>query len=240
MITEKHFALSHAAFWQQLLPTAANYLRECNIEAPRFAKPLESSVPATERGMINETAFRLFAAGIRFGCPLAELSMGVVDECVEFAFNHIKTMREYNREDPRKPGQAGMVEAYDIAERLNSFRRRLALSELVVFPSLPGCGWVDSCHADLFAGGILFEVKAGDRHFHSSDFRQLLCYCALNFSAKRYDIDNVCLVNPRTGRYIGEQLERLCQRTSGRPAVEILSEIVSYISEPQSRIDGVY
>ena len=42
MIAEKHFTLSHSAFWHQLLPLSENYVRECNVEAGRFVDELET------------------------------------------------------------------------------------------------------------------------------------------------------------------------------------------------------
>ena len=81
----------------------------------------------------------------------------------------------------------------------------------------------------------LFEVKAGDRLFRGTDVRQALCYCALGFSAKLYDIDSICLVNPRSGTYFQDDLETLCWKIAGLNAAELLGEIVDYISEPFSQ-----
>lgn len=235
MITEKHFALSHAAFWHQLLPTAESYVRECNAEAARFEQPLESSLPPIQRGMINEAAFRLFAAGIRLTLSPAELAGSVLEECIREARDHILRMREAQRVPVQAPEEAGIVEAVTLAGRIDKFFKRASPGTPIVFPPFLGCGWLDACQAEVFAEDVLFEVKGGERGFRSIDLRQILCYCALNFAAKSYDIRSVCLVNPRSGRYVSETLERLCQRTAGRPAVEALGDIVEYISEPTVR-----
>lgn len=235
MITEKHFALSHAAFWHQLLPTAESYVRECNTEANRFREPLASSLPADQRGMINELAFRLFAAASRSSGCAAQLSAAVREDCVREARDHILRMREGQRAPARAPGEADLLEALVLAARIEQFFKKAAPGALVVFPAFRGCGWLDACQADVLADGVLFEVKAGERGFRSIDLRQVLCYCALDFAAKSYDIRDVCLVNPRSGRYVSETLERLCQRTAGRTAVEVLGDIVEYVSEPPGR-----
>lgn len=240
VITEKHFSLSHAGFWQQLLPTASSYLRECNGGAARFELPLSSNVSPRERGVVNETGFRLFAAAVVSGREPALLPDSTVKECVALAISHIGYMREFHRTPPTEPGRQGLAEAVEIASRLVGFCRRLHLADVSVLPKLPGCGWLDSCRADMHAKEILFEVKAGDRRFHSSDFRQLLCYCALNFSSKTLPVETICLVNPRTGRYFADKLEHVCQRMSGRSSIEVLSDIVTYISEPLERPQGVY
>ena len=235
MITEKHFALSHAAFWHQLLPTAEGYVRECNTEAARFQEPLESSLPPSQRGMINEVAFRLFAAGIRLASSPAKLSPDVIEECIREARDHILRMREAQRVPVQAPEKAGIVEAVTLAGRIEKFFETGSPGTPVVSPRFLGCGWLDACQADVLAEGVLFEVKAGERGFRSIDLRQVLCDLGLNFAAKFYDIRDVCLVNPRSGRYVSETVERLCQRTAGRPAVEVLGDIVEYISEPPGR-----
>jgi hypothetical protein len=128
-----------------------------------------------------------------------------------------------------------LLEAVVLAERLQEFFAKASQTPMTIFPSFPGCGWLEQCEGDVFADGVLFEVKAGERSFRSADVRQLLCYCGLNFASKPYEIVDVCLVNPRTGRYVSENLERMCQRLSGRPATEVLADIVEYVSEPPGR-----
>jgi hypothetical protein len=78
-------------------------------------------------------------------------------------------------------------------------------------------------------------VKAGERGFRGSDIRQMLCYCALNFASKKYEIEDLCLVNPRSGRYITATVEYLCMRVASRSAAEVLADIVEYVSEPPGR-----
>ena len=236
MITEKHFALYHAAFWHQLLPTAESYIRECNTESNRFERPLESSLPASERGMVNEVAFRLFAAGTRVSGGAMEVAPSDQEECIREAREHIQRMRAGKRSV--ELGGGSIDEATTLARRLEQFFSKATTGPLTVFPPFRGCGWLDTCQADALAGGVLYEVKAGERNFRSVDLRQLICYCALNFAAKAYDIRDVCLVNPRSGKYVSETLERLCQRTAGRAAVEVLGEMVEYVSEPPGRYGG--
>lgn len=62
---------------------------------------------------------------------------------------------------------------------------------------------------------VLCEVKAGESRFQGRDFRQVLIYAALNFQSRRYDIDSVCLVNPRLGIYLQEDLNNLCLKLAG-------------------------
>jgi hypothetical protein len=54
----------------------------------------------------------------------------------------------------------------------------------------------------------------------------------LNFSAKSYEINSICLINPRSGTYFTDDLEHLCHQTAGTGAANVLGEIMNYISEP--------
>jgi hypothetical protein len=89
---------------------------------------------------------------------------------------------------------------------------------------------LSSCNGDALWSTTIYEIKAGDRSFRSTDVRQLLIYCALGFAAKLYELDRICLVNPRHGVYFSESLNDLCAALAGRPPTEVLSDIVEYIS----------
>ena len=238
MITEKHFSLSHTAFWHQLLPMTESYIRECNVEAARFADHFESQAPAGKRGVINEISFRLFAATLSAGQPVSQIPPSQVHECVEQGLRHISQMRQVHRTPVAPPDATDLAEARELADRLQGFFTLAKLPALRVFPPFPGCGWLSECCGDAFSPRVLVEVKAGERTFRGSDIRQLLCYCALNFASKSYDITSICLVNPRSGRYISAPLEEVVQRLAGRPAVEVLAEVVEYVSEPQGQYLG--
>ena len=235
MISEKAFTLSHSAFWRELLPMAERYVRECNVESARFVPQLDSVLSPAGRGLVNELGFRIYAASVRLREPAGGLAPAVVEDCMTAALRHISTMRQLQRRPPQPLTQSGLAEAVAIAMRLEVFFASPGLGVPTIFPELPGCGWVDRCFADALAGSTLFEIKAGDRGFRSIDVRQLLCYCALNFAAKRYEISHVCLLNPRTGRYIGESLDAMSRHIAGRSATELLAQIVHYVSDAPDR-----
>jgi hypothetical protein len=56
-------------------------------------------------------------------------------------------------------------------------------------------------------------------------------YCALNFAAKSYSIERICLINPRMGVFLEESLDDLCDELAGRPPSDILADIVEFISD---------
>lgn len=235
MITEKHFSLSHAAFWHDLLPVAESYIRELNAESARFCEDLDSSLPPEGRGLVNETGFRLFAESLATGCAPSELDKEQRSRCADKACQHVSGLRKFHRAPLRDLDVAGMTEALVIADRLLLFFSKATTATPIVLPQFAGCGWIEQCQGDVLAGSELVEIKAGARLFRSVDLRQVLCYCALNFASKTYDIVNASLVNPRSGRYVSESLEHMCRRLSGRPATGVLSDIVAYISDPPDR-----
>ena len=236
VITEKQFALGFSGFWQSLLPMMQDYVRSVNERVQRFAEPMPSNAPIATHGLISELSFRLFVASARSGVPIDHLSSGQVAECVEAATSHIRSMRQLSRTPISDPQPPAMSEAKVLGERHALFFARS--ESLILMPAFPGCGWIMECSGDAIAGPILYEVKAGQRGFRNIDIRQTLIYCALNFAAKKYDIASVCLVNPRLGVFIEEQLEVLCVSASGAPAVEVLAAIVEYSSETQDRYNA--
>jgi hypothetical protein len=124
-----------------------------------------------------------------------------------------------------------------IERRLEVHFRTAEGLKVDVAPHFPGCGWLDECEGDVFYQGRLVEIKAGERGFRGTDIRQLLIYCALNQAAQKYDISRVCLLNPRVGVELDVQLEQLCRDIAGRSALDVLAEIVQFVSEPADRYD---
>jgi len=72
--------------------------------------------------------------------------------------------------------------------------------------------------------------KAGDRNFKISDLRQLITYLSLNFNSKQFQINNIALVNPRTGLKYEATIPFLIESCSGRKPVDVFSDIVDFVS----------
>jgi hypothetical protein len=200
-----------------------------------LAPELASAVPSAQRGLINEFGFLLFASALGNGVHPGDLSNEVVARCSAEAFDYVARMRQVSPFPPAPVTETGAREAKILAGRLASYFTPKSWQLLRARPFFPGCGWVDDAEGDVLGDRTLFEVKSGERQFRGTDVRQVLCYCALGFSAKLYDIDAICLINPRSGTYFQDDLETLCRRTAGLGAAEVLEEIVNYISEPFSQ-----
>ena len=98
---------------------------------------------------------------------------------------------------------------------------------------------MDACNGDLLLDDVLCEVKAGTSKFRGRDLRQVLTYVALNFAAEGFPITSICLVNPRTGVWFREDLDRLSMQLAGASSNEVLSEIIRYVSESTWRDESV-
>jgi len=94
----------------------------------------------------------------------------------------------------------------------------------------PGCGYIDESEGDVICGKTIYEVKTVDRRLRSVDIRQVITYAALNFISKKYEVENVGIFNPRRALFFEASLESVCSEISGRPAQELLADIVEAIS----------
>lgn len=232
MITEKRLAQAYHSFWKGAIPMATSYIRRRNLRPTRFAAPLTSSCD-DNRGLINETAFRLFAQSRNEGKTIRRLQSDSVVASMDAALQFIRRFREYSRAPIAPLSEGGVREAKLLAGRLEQCVRELRPQRVVVSPFFAGCGWLDECNGDLLLDNMLCEVKSPEGKFRGWDLRQVLVYAALNFQSKAYDIATVCLLNARMGVVLREDLEELCFELSGTSASDLLGEIVTFISEPR-------
>jgi hypothetical protein len=225
LITEKRFALSHHDFWHDLLPMGEHYIRTANLAVKRYCQPLKATFPHLN-GVINELSFRLFAVSVHNGIEPEDIPPEVVSSEADNAVNFIRRFRQHSRTPVRLPLPAETAEAIQLTKRTRLFFQISGAQQLTCRPNFPGCGWLSECDGDVLAGKILHEIKAGERSFRMLDIRQTLTYCALNYSAHAFEIDGVCLLNPREGVYFHEDLSALCEALSGRSPIEILGDII--------------
>lgn len=207
------------------------FIRAQNSRPHTFASPVISLTNADVRGIVNEAGFLLFkhATASRVFVTTDEM----VSRAFEAAFRTNERLPRARRPNLDPSSTLVRHEARAIARNLeHHFVNESATIQ--VNPPIPGCGWVSDVEADILCGATLYEVKAGDRHFRLADLRQLLTYCALNFSSKTYEIRDVALINPRSGTLVRESLDTLCRQISGASAVRILGDIVAFVSEPTS------
>lgn len=227
MISERKFSNTFSSFWKQLFPMGEAFVRRLNLACERQVPPLDSSLPVNrdKRAVINELAFRLFKEKAENntvnGKKLVKLSNEVITY-IEKLSHTIPTIEPLVQEE--------LEEAEGLANSLSSFFKDSSLSKLQFWPSFMGCGNVHTCKGDILYGDTLVEVKAGDRHFRINDIRQVIIYLSLNFSSQQYSINNVELINPRTGLYFQASVRTIIEECSGKMPVDIFSDIVEFIS----------
>lgn len=235
MISERKFANSFTSFWREALPRAEGYLRRMNCSLERIRPPLESVLPTDResRAVINELGFRLFmrhAAG----------DVLTTDETNSIAADVVTYVKRIENPlispEPRVLTEGEIGEAREICGALAEFFTQAELRQLQFWPEFAGCGFINTCKADIIQDQCLIEVKAGDRSFRLTDLRQILVYCALAFAARAYQLDAIVMINPRRGVYYEASVEELSVECSGAKPVDLFSEIITFVtSEPNSR-----
>lgn len=125
------------------------------------------------------------------------------EDCLRIATE--RQAKHYDAKIPEKLDQWDVYIASHAARNLVAMLQRVGRqrpeAQLERSPVIPGLGWIASGAGDFAIGGMLVEVKHTDRNFVSGDFRQILMYWILKYSAaidNEADIWSECLLlNPR-------------------------------------------
>jgi hypothetical protein len=207
------------------------YVRRINLELiDRSFAPMKHATAPSRRGFINEIAFQAFANS---SDPKNDIPSAKDNEArsVLIARQLISRLERAEVADLLDPNDDEMDDAREQIRRLRLFFQEVSRGRVVeTKPRFSGCGIIDSCEGDVYFGGELFEIKAGDRNVRSVDLRQLLVYSALNYAEQKRQIQRIGLFNPRVGTHFSTTLDEFCAEISGRPTIELLSEIVQVFS----------
>lgn len=68
-----------------------------------------------------------------------------------------------------------------------------------------------------------------DRNLRSTDLRQVLIYCALNYYSQQYDIQAVSIVNPRRGVEYAFRLDKLTERIANKTPPELFHMMTEFL-----------
>jgi hypothetical protein len=232
MISATGFARIHSSTWKSLTPTTDLYVKKINgSRVVRHFRPLDSVTSPQRRAFINEIGFELFAAAARTDGWSTWQSVSILKHAVDGAKERIRQFGGKSADEISDPSKEEERECEKLGYRLHEYFRTISNGDPIdIHPIFPGCGIVDACAGDVHFCETLFEIKAGDRAFRSTDVRQLLTYAALNKAGGAWNIDRIGLVNPRTGVSFVTSIYDACSEVSGRPPEELLSEIVRIIS----------
>jgi len=125
------------------------------------------------------------------------------NQCLEVAVE--RQQRHYDARIPNRLEDHDKNLAFHAAENLVQMLRRIKDQkndfEIEINPVIPGLGWIATGVGDFSIGPLLIEVKHTDRNFVANDFRQVLMYWLLRYSAsleKNEEVWSECiLLNPR-------------------------------------------
>lgn len=240
MISEKQFASEFSGFWAETLPfLTPQAIAELNLRGSAMAdgrrewmKPLAGSGDNSNNDVIAETAFGLFAESLKSEVSISKLreNENLVQSIEESAKSRVFSLRRevVGRAHSSFPRTC---EAIDLATRLETYFEHYPLDSIVIQPRFKGCGILDSCYGDILARTSLCELKMVYRNLRSSDIRQVLVYCALNYRSSQYEIESVTILNPRRGLEFAFVVEELAELASGRNASELFHHITTFLSD---------
>lgn len=130
--------------------------------------------------------------------------------------------------------------ASNLVQMLSRTQEQQIGSDLSISPLVPGLGWISSGFGDFSLGHILIEVKHTDRNFTARDFRQVLMYWLLKYSAsieRSEDIWTECLfLNPRRNSGLLFNFDEVLHSASASSnRVELLELLRSIVGEEPTR-----
>jgi hypothetical protein len=221
LISANSFA-RHSSVWSQATPTLEQVVRWANERKQSLGSPVSMSSDPKRHSLVAETAFLLMkhAAADRDVDPLE----------VE------QEARTFLQRLPRSDAVGAPLATWEWADvdalRDRSERYIHWLPSVEFSTTVPGCGVVDQSLADVASAGELIEIKAVARPFRGNDFRQVLTYAAMFYSAGR-QFERITLLNPVGGYYVSAYLDQVSSGSSGTSAVELLQDLVERMSSLQ-------
>jgi hypothetical protein len=176
-----------------------------------------------QRSMLFELAV------VRAESLLVDASDSNWQKCIDIAI--ARQQRHFDARIPDGLSEEDIVladwAARNLLEMLRSVRAQYPTYSLSISPLVPGLGWISSGVGDFSLGPILIEVKHTDRNFVSGDFRQVLMYWLLKYSASLERDEEVwtdcLLLNPRRNSAVFFNFDfLLLSASSGLNRVETL------------------
>jgi hypothetical protein len=217
------------SFWNDTIPFCDVAVAEINKHlCATFQSPLVSTTSGSRHALVNELGFELFRAAVG-STESASLVAQRPDELNRLMTGVRDHLAQFAGTQPKPCSEKEVREAVELASRLEAFFSQYG--DLKTRLYIAGCGSLSACEADAWADRTLYEIKAGDRPFLGADIRQLLVYCAINSESRQYEIERVCLVNPRRGKYYAADVEDLCIRVAGAGRYEVTNRIINLLTD---------
>lgn len=220
MISEVSFSRGYTSFWTEHAPWISDYVSSINKGlVERLEYPIELGDDTVHRSINNTIAFTLFKNVITEQNNDIEKAFFEAQKIVaNYPRNNIETFF--------------LSDVYKNIIQRQSERlvKRYKDKTLEFYPEFSGCGIMESCQGDLFYNNTLVEIKAGERGVLSSDLKQIITYCALNWlSNNPKNIKYVEFYNPRQGIVWVSELEELIMTVSNLPIEDLFDQIGKYL-----------
>jgi hypothetical protein len=126
--------------------------------------------------------------------------------------------------------------ARNLVTMLNQIKAAGGDEVLVRSPNIPGYQWIASGVGDFSVGTRLIEVKCTNRHFSSSDYRQIVMYWLLGYASSvengTPEWSEGILINPRLNYIVKLPFDEIISVIgAGRSKVEILELFSSMVGD---------
>lgn len=228
MISEVSFSRGFASFWTEYTPWLGEYVSSINKGiGVRVQAPIIIADDTSHRAINNVIAFTLFKNVI-------ENSNNRIDSAFSESVDIMKNFPRNNLETFTLTDEYKKI-ITKLSERLVS---QYYTKNPKFYPQFNGCGIMENCQGDLLYNETLVEIKAGERGLQSSDIKQIITYCALNWlSGKSLNISHIEFYNPRQGILWKSELSDLINSISSLPLEDLFDQIGKYLSELSENIE---
>ena len=206
-----------------------NFVRRWNMDGyERYWIPLPSLSAPDRRGLINETAFRLFGMLITAGKQSVADDPSALDNAFIAAGEYVYGSSQAALSPLDKVERREVV---TLAGRLSGFfSHSLTGVPVRIFPEFEGAGIINKCNGDVASETEIFEIKGGDRNFRSVDYRQVAIYATLHYATCGKVFDQISLVNPRRGIVVRVPTETFTSEVAGKSPVPFFHSLIDIFS----------
>jgi len=228
MISEVSFSRGFASFWTEYTPWLGDYVSSINKGiGVRIEVPIEIGNDTIHRAINNVVAFSLFK-------NLIEHNEDSVEKAFTESVDIMKNFPRNNLETYKLSNEYKVIITILSKRLINRYKQRSP----EFYPQFSGCGIMESCQGDLLYDDTLVEIKAGERGLQSSDVKQIITYCALNWlSGSPLLISQIEFYNPRQGILWKSELSDLIISVSSLPLEDLFDQIGKYLSELSENIE---
>ena len=165
------------------------------------------------------------------------------DACLHVASE--RQRRHFDAQIPERLSGDDIVVAEWVASNLffmiDDLKARETDAQLMSSPLIPGYQWIASGHGDFYLGDSIIEVKCTNKHFSSSDYRQIVMYWLLSYA---HAVENDSqewkagiLINPRLNYIVEQPFDDIISIIgSGRSKIDILEHFSAIVGDYTSKI----